>query len=319
MSGAKIFGRALGALDLIAAFSAPIEVSVSGPPDCPNASALEDQVQRLARLPADTPHHLQARLLVEPAESERVRLVLTAWLDDGAPGERTFTGASCAEVTDAAALTLALMLNPAAAPADEVAEPPAPTPRRPPVARPAPTPREPSSRPAPRLDVFAGLSGGARSGVLPALSSEVGGAIGVSASALSSWLSVTVTPTQVAHAPASAYGGRLWALNGSWLGCWAALDRANLQLGPCAGVGFTRLAGTGLGIVHPNHSQTSWISGTLGLSASLAVGSRLSFRALALGAVPAARPAFYLQGIGAVHQPAAASAALECVVAVRLF
>jgi hypothetical protein len=42
-------------------------------------------------------------------------------------------------------------------------------------------------------------------------------------------------------------------------------------------------------------------------------------RGLVLGAVPAARPTFYLQDIGAVHQPARASIALEGTVAIRVF
>lgn len=339
MSRARTLTQALGVCSLILGFCADsmakqadlpdrssasggrVELSLAGPAECPKASVVHAQVQKLARLAADAPHHLEAHLLIEPTDGDRVRLTLTASLDDGAPGDRTLIGASCAEVTDAAALTLALMLNPDAAPADERVEAssPPPAPPRQLDAPPARARRPPSSRAAARIHAFAGLTAGARVGVMPSISPEAGATLGVSVNQFSSWLGIAAAPPQTAHAPGGKFGGRFWALSGTWLACWAPLDDDTVQLGPCAGVGLTRLAGSGVGVLHPNDSETTWVSGTLGLSTSLALGSRVTVRALALGAVPAARPTFYLQGLGAVHQPAAVSASLQGTVAIRLF
>src|SRR3954470_21103132 len=110
-----------------------IQLSLVGPGDCPTASVVHDQVEMLARVPANSPHQLDGRLLIEALTTNKVRLTLTARLDQGATGERTFTGSSCAEVTDAAALTLALMLNPDAAPPDEKQRVAGPSPPRKPV------------------------------------------------------------------------------------------------------------------------------------------------------------------------------------------
>lgn len=337
MSRAKTLTQALGACGLVAGFCGDswakqaelpsrssagggrIELSLAGPGECPNASALHDQVQKLARLPADAPHRLEAHLLIEPTEPDRLRLLLTASLDGAAPGERTFIGASCAEVTDAAALTLALMLNPDAAPPDEEAAAPSPASALQPAAPPARERAAPSPRSAPRIHAFAGLTAGGRVGVMPSVSPEAGAAVGVSLNQFSSGLGVLAAPPQTAHTASGQFGGRFWALSGTWLACWAPLDDVTIQLGPCAGVGLTRLAGSGVGVTHPHDSETSWVSGTLGLSTALALGSRVTVRALVLGAVPATRPTFYLQGLGPVHQPAAVSASLQGTVAIRLF
>ena len=85
MSRAKTLTQALGACTLIVGFSGDslarqaelpdrssasggrIELSLAGPGECPSASVVHDQVQKLARLAADAPHHLEAHLLIEPA------------------------------------------------------------------------------------------------------------------------------------------------------------------------------------------------------------------------------------------------------------
>ena len=241
-----------------------IQLSLVGPADCPLASVVHDQVEMLARVPADTPHRLDGHLFIDAIAPNKVRLTLTAQLDGGATGERTFTGSSCVEVTDAAALTLALMLNPEAAPPDEkqLSAPRTPAADRPAAGRSIPRTQR-------RTHAFFGATGGARAGTMPAIAPEFGGTLGVSSDSISSWLAVSVTPTQTAHVADGPYGGRLWGLNGTWLGCWAPLRGGSAEVGPCAGVGFTRLAGSGASITHPAANQIAWISGTLGLSGAI--------------------------------------------------
>src|SRR5690606_27174478 len=127
---------------------------------------------------------LTAEITVERAGS-RFSLRLRTELA-GVTGERNFDGNTCQAVSDAAALTLALMLNPDV---ETSADPPAaesePAPRAAPaVSEPAePKPKPPPARArsgGPSLEGAAAVHAGEQIGILPAPGPELGAALGLS-------------------------------------------------------------------------------------------------------------------------------------------
>jgi hypothetical protein len=238
---------------------------------------------------------------------------------EGKSGERTLKGVSCKSVVDAAALTLALMLNPDAAPQQETAprEEAAPPPQGPEAseARPkTPAPRsaapvaDRSSEPAPSAPwpkwggVFG--HGGIRLGALeqPAMELALGGSFGWGPFA--TWLDASYLPSQrhgLVGQPSA--GGRLWvASTGASLGY---LGRAGvLHVGPSFGAEFSRLSGRGAGISDPRRGTVYWTSLRLGAEAALPLTTSLKLEGRVQGLLPLARPAVFVEDLGRLQRPA---------------
>jgi hypothetical protein len=255
------------------------------PAGCPSRAAVEAQFARLLGGPTRLPSgkHIDASALVRSASPDQWTLELATVLD-GAVGRRTLAGDSCASVTSAAALILALMIDPVAAERALLAPAPTPAPAPPPTAR-ALGPEDlvfaPPPPPEPRV-VHATVRafGGGVFGLLPEPTLAGGVAVGARARRFGGELSFAATGQRRVNAAGGAGGDfRLLVLGAR---ACAALGGRVVVWRACAGGELERLAATG--IASPAASKSIWMgAGTAGLLLEAPLGERFAL-ALDLGA-----------------------------------
>ena len=266
----------------------------SAPPECPDAETVRSEVIRLTRGVTSTSEHLDAQISIRRIDRSMWVLSL-ATVFDGLRGERTLSAASCKSLAEAAALTLALILNPELA---STATPP-------PVNQPPGPPRVAIEPSPPRLVWQVGAHAGIVAGVLRDASSWFAVSLGVARGRASVRLVPSVAPPQdLFLATEPSVGGRVWVASLSGLGCWAVIDGRRLVLNACAGLDATRLDGRGLGVLHPRDTSVSWNAGELATLVDFRLARRLLIELGATGLLPLTRPAVYLEGIGEVSRPA---------------
>ena len=290
-----------------AAGNDPLTLEWIAPANCSDGHTVRREVLRLARLEGPGSHRVIARVRINRLGEHAYELRLSAELD-GVVGERAFRGQSCSSVTDAAVLTLALMLNPDAEVAPTA---PASAPvTAPPAASASGQPRAPGEEmrsqadPEPPwpLSGAAALSLGLRTGVLPDPGPEIAITAGAGWGPLQAWLSGSVMPSQSAEVSGSNAGGRMWVLSGSALVGWS-LNVAMLEAGPVLGFEMTRVSGRGSGVSAPERASIRWVSATLGATGHWRVSGPFALGAGMFALVPLARPSFYLEELGPVFEP----------------
>jgi hypothetical protein len=272
-----------GALGGTRAEAAPLEragftLTWQTPPQCPSKDDLLEDIARLVgELDGEEPN-LVARARVTPEPGGRWRLLLETELD-GTPGERELEGNSCDAVARAAAVMIALMLNPHA-----TFEP------------------EPTSEPlTTRLGIDSRLE--LSRGTMPSWSPEL--SLGVVGGWGRAWFRVGAgigLPQRAELSGDSARGGDLWHGSGQGSLCWDLLGE-DAVFGACGLVEVHRLQGRGRGIANPRTGVVWWTDAGLALVGRVPVTSAFALGAHVEGAVPLARPSLYVQGLGLVHQP----------------
>jgi hypothetical protein len=261
-------------------------------------------VLRLAGVEARIATALRAEVSIEQLAETAWRLRLVTNFD-GMSGERVIEGKSCRAVADAAALTLALILNPDvhAPSANPAAASPPAMPRRPPE-HDVLAPQRPAERATPGPAFGVAALGGVQGGTLPSPGPEFATGIGVSLSALSAWLLGSYGPRQDAPlSDGAATGGRVWFGSAGALTCWTP-SFGQLRAGACAGGELSRVQGVGIGVTEPRHGVIYWVSPALGPTLMIALNETLAVSATVLALKPLTRPSLYLHELGTVHRPA---------------
>jgi hypothetical protein len=322
----------------------------TAPEGCPPAAAVEAEVTRLlgaSSAASATPLSVDATVQEEKPGRFRVRLETPG---EGGPHVRELEAQSCAAIADAAALIIAMMIDPAAvaaapapapapvsAPASASAPAPAPAPASAPAPAPAPASASapapaPASAPVPpRIPVPVPVRAASRPpflilpralldiGSLPGVSFAAGAAFGVLLGAyrleagISYWF-----PRSAVLSTQTASGGDIDLLAGTATACRdIPLGASRFAVSPCLGFELGRLHAAAFGVQQARDGAALW--------AALTAGGRFSLRAtrrfgLVLGldaAVPFVRPSFFITGLGDVHRPSAAVARLTAGVEVR--
>jgi len=265
---------------------APLDLTWVAPSGCSDAKAVQAEVLRLAGPRGVGP--LDAHGVLEQ-RGTTWHLVLTTTFE-GASGERRLQASSCRALTEAAALTLALILNPET-------EVPHEAPREPPASPPAP-----ETAPL-RVRALLTAYGGVHAGILGSPGLEVGLGAGISVERLALRLAGTFGPPRDEHVSGdSGPGGRLWFVAGSALGCFELGQR--VVVGPCTGVALTHVAGEGINVASPASGSTRWVSILFGLTAGVPVSRAITLGGGAHALIPTRRPTLYLDDLGAVQRPA---------------
>jgi hypothetical protein len=279
-------GQAAGA-ETVRAGEAPrkaLELTWVAPPACPGSDAVRTEVLALARIERESSARLRANGVVRRGD-RAWHLELTTEFD-GMSGERALSATSCRALTDAAILTLALILNPDVE--RHASEPPRAGPGR-----------EQNSA---RLQVALSGRAGLQVGVLEQLGPEFALGAGLSLGSASLWAYAGFAPPQDARVTGSSGpGGRVWAGSASLLGCWDFTT--DTPFGPCAGADFTRVEGEGISVANPQHAVTYWASGQLGLRAGVRLGAGVTLRVGGFAVLPAQRPSLFVEGVGRVLRP----------------
>jgi len=295
----------------------PVVLAWQGPDDCQQAPRLLAAVERVLggqRAAAS----LVARVSVAKA-GRRWHLVLGMDLA-GNTAVRELDAESCAVVTDAAAVILALAIDELGHPADagppmdasdasiptvdaqvapHVPAPPSTT-DLPPVADTTDAGAAASSS----LPLVLFATAASDTGALPRTAFGVGGGLGFIASPLRVEATLAFWPAVSAEVGAASRGGSFTMLVGELRGC-ALAEPGLLSLGACAGPGFTSMRAEAFGVTTPISTGAAWASLVADGVALARLSRRFSLRASAGVAVPFARPPFEIEGVGVVHRPSA--------------
>lgn len=275
----------------------PIVLSLTAPEGCPGVDDVRDEIRRLAGPVPSPPERPEARAVVRRGPKDS--WVLTLSTKAGAlVGERKLSAGNCAELMRAAALVLALMINPSAG------APPPPPPPPPPQVSAAPPPPPPPPPPGP---VSAGADVLVGTGLLP------GGAVtGIGLRLGWSRAIFTAELRGGAWAGRSAASGLDGSAGGSFAlvdldaaGCATARRHRRVAPGACLGVTVWRGTGSGYGVSNPETATAWWAGGFAEGNVRLRLSTRNAVRLAVAAFLPFGRPIFALDGIGAVWQPAA--------------
>ena len=302
-AGVAIAAAAWPALaDAQASAGARLQLEWQAPEGCMDREAARAAIDAALGAPApatDSAPPRGARAL-PPSDARPVARVRIAQLDDGrwnadiwmygarGSGERSFEGASCANVAEAAALIVAMALDAAREPERGAVPSEAPDPDL--------------ARTATRF--FAGLRAAFDVGSLPEPSAGAGLAFGVEHGAWRAELEGTAWLPQIARgAPPARVGGRFGLFTLGLRGCVDVLPGAAvLQLGPCLGGEAGLATGRGVDISDPETNEHLWAAALGGLSLRYAGRSRLGFALLVEAGVPLRRPTWEIEEFSEVFR-----------------
>ncbi len=313
------------------------------PPDCPDLNAVRSSVE--ARLSPDPPagSPFWAGAVARFEGERRWSLRLETRQAEGS-WERVLVGPSCDAVARAAAVILALAIDPNArsSPAEpSVASfdlpPPATGSGRAGGAAAMPTPPEPARTPtapaaaapdggvsirAPRraetVRTLVHAFGGLDAGTLPGPTVAAGAGVGLLAGRVrASLAAVYAFPASGTVPDEAERGGDLDLVAGSLGVCLRAVELRAFAVGPCARGEVGVVRGRGTGVENPRSASAPWYSVGAGAEATYEVGAAVALVARASAIAPLTRPRFFLERLGTVHEPAPATGRLELGAEVR--
>ena len=302
-----------------------LDLQYVAPESCPLASDFSAAVARLLGGTERLSKDLKARVTVHSDAHDNFRLTLLTEID-GISGERVIQGRSCTSVADAAAVTLALILNP-----DIETAPDAGTvsnAQTTPVPHTADTPpgahatRAEKFRPVPSqaqsIQWLGASAVGLHFGVMPKPGPEISLGLGVNYGRWSLLASGHYAlPETALIAGQDRAGGRLWHGTVVGLSCWAFPATAP-RLGGCVGGAYTRVQGQGTGVTPVREGATSWISPTAGIFGDFPLSQRIAFRLSGLLLAPLKRPDAHLDNLGTIQRPSTLTANLQVGVIVQV-
>ncbi|MEI9950108.1 MAG: hypothetical protein WDO74_14330 [Pseudomonadota bacterium] len=288
------------------------EIRWLGEASCRRELELAAQVESMTERPVSSIEIADFELSVKSRAQDQWSLELTTVRRaDGARSTRRIHGASCVEVTDAAAVAIALAVGPA--PPQTKIEPKAAA--KPDAQAPSPTTTRRSPGSPSSLEWFAGLAGTLDSSATPSV------ALGAALHLGLSWLPTHESQTRLRfelegalYAPTqtSSVGGQAGKFQLFYLAplVCGAKPLGGPTLLACAGYELGQLSGEGVGdaVTSSRPSNTFWSAARaeLGVLVPLASGLRIVARAGA--AVPLIRREFVLDGPEVVFRPAPVSA-----------
>jgi hypothetical protein len=300
----------LGALSSPSALAAA-ELGWTGPKDCQRSSAVAEKVEALVGRPLASIDGLRFTLEVTHGGSDWKLDLGTTQPPDGEPRHRTLNGKSCVEVTDAAAVLIAMSIENAAPP---------PTPTATPTPAPSATASNVASSESARSRTDAGtaphrerpppnrLRASVGAGALfdtaalpgPAFGVAAGAALRTGAARFEAQADV-LFPETVALADGAKADISL--LSGALLACLAH-DTSQLALLGCAGFELGRLSGEGRQVTDPHIASALWAAIRAETGAELSLSPALHLTGRIGLTMPVTRPEFVLDG-NLVHRPAA--------------
>lgn len=280
-----------------------------GPADCARAPMVALRVEDLTKRPLEAVEHLDFEITVA-RDGVAWNLTLVTRTSGREPSQRAFTGANCDEVSNAAAVAVAMAIQAAEQPPTAEVTEAAPEPPPPPPAPAAPSPtvrtdiQAVEKRTSPHLGGIVGLSALFDTAALPHPT------FGASAGGGLRWGSLRGEAAFMIFAPSRAAlaNGRsgefnLWGVDVA--GCIEPAGALVTVFG-CAGVELGQMSGEGRGVSAPELGSALWSAARLEGGAGIDLGAALRVVPRLGVAVPFHRPQFVLAG-EPIHRPAALS------------
>ncbi len=292
-----------------------LELEWTAPPECPDVEAVRANVRQMVRNPEGAERPKLAARVVVRKEASGYRAEVSRERGDGGSGSvRSLEGGTCAELSDAVALVLALTLDPTAVgPARQA--PPAPT-----VTPPAPPRASIPVQDAP-IRVHLATSAGAflDSTMLPSLAA--GARVGVQGSY--GWARLELRGALAFENEAAianrAAGARYRFFEVGVLPGAQVFSRGPVSLDLLAGGHWVRVLGSSFGVSQVADGGTSLAVLDAAAVARFELFSWLLLRAEIDGWVPLSRPGFVVEGLGTLHRVPVISLQGGLSVAVVLF
>lgn len=274
---------------------APIDLQWRAPAGCPTANDVLAMVERFNASPLPAPDRRPHVLAQITTRHDEWTLDLRLRFPEGTL-QRTVRGENCAVVAEAAALIVAVLLDPHAVLAELEAANEAP-----PTAAPPPTEAPPPLPPTRPWRGALGLSGLATYGVLPRWS---GGATLLGAAERAAFRTEIRTtfefPRSTTLAPTSA-GARFSLWSAAALACYApAPGRFTVPL--CIGPEVGWLRARGIGLAQPRTTHRALLNAQASVALTYAIIPRLRLRAHTDAALVITPHRFSVTDLGPLHE-----------------
>jgi hypothetical protein len=270
--------------------SVALALTWNAPAECPTTAEVIAQVEaRLGGSTAAIPVVATGTVTHLDGESWQVVLVTD---QAGTTGERRLAGPTCATVTSAAALVLALTIDPQAL--SRAARPPPPAP-------PPPPPPKLATHTVPAKPLFVRLMPTVGFGVGPnpaSIGAELG--FGAVVGRLSIEVVVAAFVPESYDSPRPGIGGTFSLATVGGALCGALVDGHTVRFGGCAGMEVQGMHGTGYGIGHPETGVAGWGAPTVATFLGVRLASDVWLASRIEGSLALDRPTFLIQGIGPV-------------------
>ncbi|HWB81323.1 MAG TPA: hypothetical protein VG755_40450 [Nannocystaceae bacterium] len=308
-------GPSSGLVLLLGAFAPPaaaIEVQWEAPAGCPDREALRARLDARVGPDAQGPAAVHGTVVASPSGYVLALELAIA----GSSTQRTLEAATCDELVDAAALIVAVALDPVFAVAEpsiaEVIAAPEAAPTRATTRSQvaiAPTPVEPPTRRRPTLRTL-GLAlrptVGVWFGAVPRAAATIGFDVVFPARrSLRAELGVLAIPRQ--RVAITGGGANLWLASAVLRACFAPAVGRVRPMG-CAGIGAGAIGGRGFGDgIVPSAGVQPWAAITGGAGLGIALTRRFEIVVRGEGHIHLHQPGFHLEGIGSLHRVGATS------------
>lgn len=345
-----VWSLALGVLDPPSLPAEPEALALrwEAPAECPDRARLLATIDAmLGEVPDDErrPLDVRGRVELDPTAG----FVLRLELDEGRVGTRELRGASCAELTEAAALVVAMAIDPrllerrhgpatehatshetpahalVEGPATVSAEPETPATAAPPSEGPAaaaspsegPAP-SPVRRARPRVHGLGRIDAGVGGGPLPGATAALGATVGLGGRGGRAELGASYwtprTRASIAN-PAVGVHAQLWTV--AVVGCGEPRWRG-LSFPLCAGLRAGAVHARGTGALEPRRVASRWVALVVDPGVVWWARPRLGVTLRAEGHVALARPSLRADPSGTVFTSAAVGGALRGGLELRL-
>jgi hypothetical protein len=283
-----------------------VEISWDAPPECGLRDELVVRIETLLGRPLGHPGDPDLDV-VGRVEVEADGLLLVLEFRQPVARVRELRGRTCAELRDAAAVVLAVTVDPLVPLAEEPEPEPEPEPE---LVTPEPELVTPEPEPAPelapprtdRIDVLLRFAGGIQYRALPTIAGGPSLALGLRWRALRAELVGSWWLTRAAHFEQPPEVGATISLG--WVAtrvCGVpSTQRVSFPL--CAGVELGGMRAAAFGIPAAATRTLPWIAAEFGGAVSLALPGPLALWIGVDGVIPLVRPGFTIAGLGELHR-----------------
>ena len=278
-----------------------LHLAWESPAGCPDLASERAEIRRrvgdLARTTPAEPVIAQAAIRPDPAGG--FRLSLRTKVGD-TEGERVLAGLDCHELSEAAALVIALLINPEAGlPAPPQAPPPSP------AAAPLPSPnsRSPAHLPS---GLGLGLASVWSSGVLPNFAKGLAARVFYQRGALAAAFEVAgFLPDEQGATVLPQASATFYRLESALVLCATTPSSQRLGAALCLGGSIVRLHGESKGVSAPGQATATWPEALLEGAGHLRLTAHTRVRLAADLRGLGSRPDFDILGLGSIFRPAA--------------
>ena len=283
----------------------PLALSWLAPETCPDADSERAEIRRRVGVidPAHVPEPVTAEVEIRASGTGAFGLSLRTRVGETS-GERSLTGDDCRQLADAAALVLALLINPKASLGPEPPTVTAP----PPVTAPPAMPADDDATFDQHARFGMGLDAVMAFGVLPGLDAGLAGRGFFQQGRL-----VLMARTGGFFAkdkPAAVLPGAsasFYLLESALTICARTLPGRRLGAMLCLGPALEWLHGSSAGVSSPGEASAFWACALAGAAGQLRLSRRTRLRLAAEVRGLGSRPDFAILGLGTVYRPAAFS------------